>query len=1036
MAQTGYTVTPIPINPAIYNLLVNRVINNSGQVAGLETGYPSGFAIWTPGAGIQNISLPYPCSSIMQIPPGPPITLALNNAKQVALSDLTDACASTSSGGMTDLTPLLTLSPFNSSLAKDVNNNGHVIGMAGYSLSYACPPPNKSTCILYDGFEYNVNNSTVTARMPLFSAYAADAVLTGPLGVNDNDMIVGRAHVPAGSGQPGNPSNPIHAVTCQSPCSSILKDLGVGYPTGINNLGDVVLIVPGGNAWTFSALFCPNQGSCTVLGSLPVGGGGDTRAWGGPNDRGEVVGASGIASATPAPGQVHAFLWRPGLAGAAGTMYDLNNFISAGMTLSSAYAIDNAGQIVACCSGNTAYPYVLLTPAPTSASVPNATGTPGQVVTLTADVYAGSAPVSGGTVAFTVLGTTIAGIGVQNGQASTPFTVPAGTAPGSYPIQAVYTPAEPGVAASSGTGDLIVQAPTTTTVPNVTVTYSSTAQPVTLRAQVTSTAGVVNSGTVTFTLPGATISGIAVQNGQASTPFSLAGGTLPGSYPIQANYTPASGSEFAPSSGAGKLTINPAPTTTAVGNVTVTYSMSSQPVAFTAQVGSTAGVVNNGTVTFSCAVCQTATGSVTGGRVSAVGSVQGPAGIYGISATYTPPPSGSGFAPSSGTGQLTISPAPTNTSVLPVQVTYSMASQPVTLTANVASIAGTVTGGTVAFSCAGQTVAGSLVIDGQAKALCSLPPAAPAGVYQILATYTPLPGSGFGPSSGTGTLTINPAPTTTAVQNVTVAYSPASQSVTLTAQVTSAAGIVNGGTVLFTVVPMVAPAVTANVGKTGSATATTTVIAGGSAATYTLVAAYTPPTGSSLAGSGATANFVVAVAVPSIAWPTPANIVYPTPLGAAQLNATANCHGTFTYTPPAGTVLNVGNGQWLKVLFVSSDGNCTAGMSEVQINVLAPAQIAVTPAFSRNNGQIVVTLKISNSGGVAAQNAMLTIAMLNLLPGVPLPQSLGNLAPGATVTASLDFPGTPLLVGAAGTLTVGGAYTGGSFSDTFHTPLP
>jgi hypothetical protein len=67
-----------------------------------------------------------------------------------------------------------------------------------------------------------------------------------------------------------------------------------------------------------------------------------------------------------------------------------------------------------------------------------------------------------------------------------------------------------------------------------------------------------------------------------------------------------------------------------------------------------------------------------------------------------------------------------------------------------------------------------------------------------------------------------------------------------------------------------------------------------------------------------TATFT-AVMTPVITWPTPAGIVHGTPLSGAQLNATANVPGTFTYTPTAGTVLNAGAGQELSVLFTPTD---------------------------------------------------------------------------------------------------------------------
>jgi hypothetical protein len=57
---------------------------------------------------------------------------------------------------------------------------------------------------------------------------------------------------------------------------------------------------------------------------------------------------------------------------------------------------------------------------------------------------------------------------------------------------------------------------------------------------------------------------------------------------------------------------------------------------------------------------------------------------------------------------------------------------------------------------------------------------------------------------------------------------------------------------------------------------------------------------------------------PSIAWAAPSNIVYGTALGAAQLNASSSVPGTFTYNPPAGTVLNAGV-RTLAVTFTPQD---------------------------------------------------------------------------------------------------------------------
>jgi hypothetical protein len=78
-----------------------------------------------------------------------------------------------------------------------------------------------------------------------------------------------------------------------------------------------------------------------------------------------------------------------------------------------------------------------------------------------------------------------------------------------------------------------------------------------------------------------------------------------------------------------------------------------------------------------------------------------------------------------------------------------------------------------------------------------------------------------------------------------------------------------------------------------------------------------------------------AKATPTITWANPASIVYGTPLGSAQLDATASVPGTFAYTPAAGTILNVGNNQTLSVTFAPTDTtDYTTATATVSINVL------------------------------------------------------------------------------------------------------
>ncbi len=136
----------------------------------------------------------------------------------------------------------------------------------------------------------------------------------------------------------------------------------------------------------------------------------------------------------------------------------------------------------------------------------------------------------------------------------------------------------------------------------------------------------------------------------------------------------------------------------------------------------------------------------------------------------------------------------------------------------------------------------------------------------------------------------------------------------------------------------------------------TTVIAAGS---QTLSTTFTPTDGTDYTTATATVTLTVNKATPVVTWATPAAITYGTALGGAQLNATANVPGTFTYLPAAGTMFSAGN-QTLSATFTPTDGtDDTAATATVALKV-NPAPLAVTansamrpyggatPAFSAN----------------------------------------------------------------------------------------
>jgi len=184
-----------------------------------------------------------------------------------------------------------------------------------------------------------------------------------------------------------------------------------------------------------------------------------------------------------------------------------------------------------------------------------------------------------------------------------------------------------------------------------------------------------------------------------------------------------------------------------------------------------------------------------------------------------------------------------------------------------------------------------------------------------------------------------------------------------------------------------------------------------------------------------------AIATPVITWHTPAAITYGSALSSDQLNATANVPGTFVYNPPAGTVPPVGSNQTLSVTFTptnTDDYYTTTGSTTITVNAAAatPANLVTTKVLTRSGGNIVVKLTIANTGTTAAANVVLTTVKVGSASATPLPQSLGTIAPGTSVIATVTVPGTVGAAGAASSVSVSGTYTGSTFTAGARVTLP
>ena len=191
-----------------------------------------------------------------------------------------------------------------------------------------------------------------------------------------------------------------------------------------------------------------------------------------------------------------------------------------------------------------------------------------------------------------------------------------------------------------------------------------------------------------------------------------------------------------------------------------------------------------------------------------------------------------------------------------------------------------------------------------------------AGAQTLTATFTPADSSNY--SSGSVTATIE-------VSKATAAVTAAGGTFTYDGQPHPATGSVTGlggaslGAPSFTYNGSVQPPVAAG--------------------SYAVVASFEGNANYEPASASATITIGKAPVV--LTWNPPAAIVYGTPLGAVQLNASANVPGTFAYSPASGTVLSAGAGHALTAIFTPADGTNYTGASVNTTIVVAAAPLSI-----------------------------------------------------------------------------------------------
>lgn len=215
------------------------------------------------------------------------------------------------------------------------------------------------------------------------------------------------------------------------------------------------------------------------------------------------------------------------------------------------------------------------------------------------------------------------------------------------------------------------------------------------------------------------------------------------------------------------------------------------------------------------------------------------------------------------------------------------------------------------------------------------------------------------------------SPTTTSASGAEVTFSPADQTVRLSATISATSGSVDGGTVTFAITGAGNP-VTSSPVTQGNASVLFTIPGGTKAGNYPIAATYNG-TPIFLGSNNSASVLKIDKATPVITWSPPASVPAGTALSSTQLNASANAPGTFIYNPPAGTILASGTAQTLNVTFTPTDSTDYGSASaSVSLTVLAGS-------FSGSVSPTAATVRVGNS-----KSFSVTITSSNFVGAVTL----------------------------------------------------
>src|SRR3989449_343869 len=600
----------------------------------------------------------------------------------------------------------------------------------------------------------------------------------------------------------------------------------------------------------------------------------------------------------------------------------------------------------------------------------------GQTVTLSTTVTA-VAPAVGvptGTVTFRDGATALATVTLANGTASlTTSTLTVG----SHSLTAVYNGSANFLGSTSPTVTQVVNAQTTTSLSS-TPNPSVFGQAVRLTATVTPVAPAVGTptGTVTFSDGTTSLGVVTLVNGSASLTVST---LAVGSHPLTAAYS-GGGNFQASTSATVTQTVNQGSTSTSLTS-TPNPSNVGQAVTLTATVSavSPAAGVPTGTVTFRDGATSLGVVTLVNGSASLTVSTLA-TGIHPLTAVYSGSPSFLGSTSPVVTQAVNLLNTSTSLTSTP---NPSTTGQAVTLTATVTAVAPPtgVPTGTVTFSDGATVLGTATLVNGSASLSIST---LAAGSHPLTAAYG---GSATFAASTSAVVTqvVNPPAAAATTTSLTSTPNPSTtgQTVTLSATVTSAAGVPTGTDTFRDGAAALVTLTLVN----GSASLTISTLAVG---THPLTAAYNGSAAFAVSTS-ATVNQIVNAPAAAATTTTLTSTPNPSTTGqAVTLNATV----TSAAGVPTGTVT------FRDGATVLGTATLVNGSASISISTLAAGSHPLTAAY-----------------GGSATFAASTSAVVN---------QVVNAAAAAATTTTPTSPQNPSTTGEAGRLGAAAPATAGA----------